>query len=257
MARQTNVELMSHDVFARVGLEKTRRILNVLTEAPFFYRTDDVDLFGVLRRSAELFEDFFDSLFGWRLHVDSQLARLIKPVTCNPRLTPRQRHVFRIGGRHEYVILTLLLEFHQMQADQQNLTLDECDEVCFVLADFIEFVFSRYQEELADDSPSEERLLETMRTLFGKLEQHRFLAVRQRVDQAIEEGLKIGFVRERGSAAFSAPQASASILYALLPGIRCYRPDRLVPEDFDAKAVSFNAEPKGGDDTSANEITSH
>lgn len=236
MAQHTDWESIGHEVFARVGPEKTRRILNVLTEAPFFYRTDDVDLFGVLRRSAELFEEFFATLFGWRLHVDSQLARLIKPVTCNPRLTPRQRHVFRISGRHEYIILTLLLEFHQLQADQQNLTLDECDEVCFVLADFIEFVFSRYQEELADDSPSEDRLLETTRALFSKLEQHRFLAVRQRVDKAVDEGLKIGFVRERGAAAFAAPQAASSILYALLPGIRCYRPDQLVPEDFAAKA---------------------
>lgn len=239
MTQETDWESVTHEAFSRVGPEKARRILNVLTEAPFFYRTDDVDLFGVLRRNAELFEDFFTSLFGWQLHVDSQLARIIKPVTCNPRLTPRQRHMFRISGRHEYVILTLLLEFHQLQADQQNLNLDECDEVCFVLADFIEFVFGRYQEELGEDSPTEDRLLETMRSLFGKLEQHRFMAVRQRADKAAEEGLRTGFTRDRSSDPYSPPSASASILYALLPGIRCYRPDELFPDDF---APAANAE---------------
>ncbi len=232
MTEETDWEAIAHEAFSRVGPEKARRILNVLTEAPFFYRSDDVDLFGVLRRNVDVFEGFFATLFGWQLHVDAQLARVIKPVTCNPRLTPRQRHIFRISGRHEYIVLTLLLEFHQLQADQQNLNLDECDEVCFVLADFIEFVFSRYQEELGEDSPTEDRLLDTMRSLFGKLEQHRFLAVRQRADKAAEEGLRVGFTRDRSSGPYSAPSASASILYALLPGIRCYRPDELFTDDF-------------------------
>lgn len=205
------------NTLGKIGTEKAQRVLNVLLETPFFYRDDDVDLFGLLRRRQSLFQEFFEIFFGWELYVDQQVARLIKRKTFNPQLKPTQRHVFRIGGRHQYVLFTLLLEFYQRQADEQNVDLEREPDVRFVLADFVEFAFKRYREELGDEMPEEALILGEMRALFKKLEHHRFIALVETTGAVADEGLPTGFTREGAS----------SVLYAMLPGLRCYRPEEL------------------------------
>ena len=205
------------NTLGKIGTERAQRILNVLLEAPFFYRDDDVDLFGLLRRRQSLFQEFFEVFFGWELYVDQQMARLIKRKTFNPQLKPSQRHVFRISGRHQYVLFTLLLEFYQHQADEQNVDLEREPEVRFVLADFVEFAFKRYREELGSGMPEEAFILGEMRSLFKKLEHHRFIDLAETTGIVTEEGLSAGFTREGAS----------SVLYGMLPGLRCYRPDEL------------------------------
>ncbi|MDA7978975.1 MAG: TIGR02678 family protein [Pirellulales bacterium] len=212
----------------RVGIARAREILNVLMESPFFYRDDDLDLFETLRRRRSVFADFFQSFYGWELYVDTQVARLIKPKVYNSELNPTQRHIFRLSGRNEFVLFVLLLEFHQRQADEQNLDLETCDEVRFVLGDFIEFAFRRYRDELSDDdSVPEDKLFDHCRALFTKLELYRFIAVRQREGEVKEKGLRYGFTRT----------GKDDVLYALLPGLRCYRAEALNQLDFDPKAV--------------------
>ena len=205
------------NTLGKIGAERAQRVLNVLLESPFFYRDDDIDLFGLLRRRQALFQEFFEVFFGWELYVNPQMARLIKPKTFNPQLKPRQRHVFRIAGRHQYVLFILLLEFYQHQADEQNVDLEREPEVRFVLADFVELAFKRYREQLGDGMPEEAFILGEMRTLFKKLEQHRFIALAEMTGVVTEEGLSAGFTREGAS----------SVLYAMLPGLRCYRPEEL------------------------------
>jgi hypothetical protein len=201
----------------KIGAEKAQRVLNVLLESPFFYRDDDVDLFGLLRRRQALFQEFFEVFFGWDLYVDQQVARLIKPRTFNPQLKPGQRHVFRVTGRHQYVLFILLLEFYQHQADEQNVDLEREPEVRFVLADFVEFAFKRYREELGSGMLEEAFILSEMRSLFKKLEHHRFIALAETTGVVMDEGLSAGFTREGAS----------SVLYGMLPGLRCYRPEEL------------------------------
>lgn len=205
------------NTLGKIGAERAQRVLNVLLESPFFYRDDDVDLFGLLRRRQALFQEFFEVFFGWELYVDQQVARLIKPKTFNPQLKPGQRHVFRVSGRHQYVLFILLLEFYQHQADEQNVDLERETEVRFVLADFVEFAFKRYREELGSGMPEEAFILGEMRSLFKKLEHHRFIALAETTGVVIDEGLSAGFTREGAS----------SVLYGMLPGLRCYRPEEL------------------------------
>jgi hypothetical protein len=212
-----SVSVAFRSTLGKVGAEKAQRVLNVLLESPFFYREDDVDLFGLLRRRQSLFQEFFEVFFGWELYVDQQVARLIKPRTFNPQLKPSQRHVFRITGQHQYVLFILLLEFYQHQADEQNVDLEREPEVRFVLADFVEFAFKRYREELGGGMPEEAFILGEMRSLFKKLEHHRFIAMAETIGIVAEEGLSAGFTREGVS----------SVLYAMLPGLRCYRPEEL------------------------------
>lgn len=233
-AASRTIEAAFRDTLGKIGADNARRVINVLLESPFFYRDDDIDLFGLLRRRQSLFREFFDVFFGWELYVDPQVARLIKPKTHNPQIKPSQRHVFRIAGRHEYVLFVLLLEFHQLQADEQNVDLERESEVRFVLADFVEFVFKRYREELAEQSPQEEKILTEMRSLFRKLELHRFIAVRETVGVVRDEGPALGFTKEGAS----------SVLYAMLPGLRCYRPEELTREELLGRPSS-NVEENG------------
>jgi hypothetical protein len=205
------------NTLGKIGAEKAQRVLNVLLESPFFYREDDVDLFGLLRRRQALFQEFFEVFFGWELYVDQQVARLIKPKTFNQQLKPGQRHVFRITGRHQYVLFILLLEFYQHQADEQNIDLEREPEVRFVLADFVEFAFKRYREELGSGMLEEAFILGEMRSLFKKLEHYRFIALAETTGVVLDEGLSVGFTRE----------GALSVLYGMLPGLRCYRPEEL------------------------------
>ena len=54
MDYETDVETTAQEafksLFAKIGADRARRIVNVLMESPFFYRDDDIDLFGVLKR---------------------------------------------------------------------------------------------------------------------------------------------------------------------------------------------------------------
>jgi hypothetical protein len=233
-----NLQAAFRATLGKMGAENAQRVINVLLESPFFYREDDVDLFGLLRRRQSQLREFFQVFLGWELYVDHQVARLIKPKTFNPQLKPSQRHVFHVSGRHEYVLFILLLEFHQLQADEQNIDLDRVPEVRFVLADFVDFVFKRYRAELGDEMPTEQRILEEMRSLFWKLEQHRFIAVRETSGLVAEDGLSLGFTKDGASL----------VLYAMLPGLRCYRAEELSRQDLIGRLEPSDGEPEPGDE---------
>lgn len=207
--------------FGKIDGSKARRILNILLESPFFYREDDVDLFGLLRRRQSLFHDFVNEFFGWELYVDDRLARLIKSDVFNHALRPGQRHIFHISGRIQFVLFSLLLEFHQQQADVQNIDLEREPEVRFVLADFVQFVFDRYRSELGVQMPAEQEVLNAMRHVFREMQRFRFIAERERQ----------GVVETNGPAAAFTHEGMDHMLYALLPGLRCYRSEVLTRED--------------------------
>lgn len=197
--------------FAHLSRGRVRSLLNCLTEATFFYRTDDPDLFDYLRRHRGEFERFFDESFGWALHVDRKCARLIKRVTHNGALSPKQRDLFDLTRREECILFMLLLEFHELELSAQNAHYEHDEDVRFVLSDFLAHARTRFRERLGEAAPGDRELLDHVRRLFEELTRHRFVRLCERGD---EEG---------------APEL---LLYEALPGMHCYDPGALTTELF-------------------------
>jgi len=200
-------EELHRQLFTRVGVDQARRILAALLETPFLYKSDDPDLFGALMRNRNAFADFFTVCFGWTLYVDSRMARVVRTSSGNRALSPRERHLFQLNGRDEQVVLMLLLEFQESEADRQGVDWSEHETLRFVVADFVDFVFRRFREAMPMDTRMETRLLNTAKDLFRKLDEYRML---RRV-----EGI-------RGEDDFS-DDGRGSAVYECLPGLRCYR----------------------------------
>lgn len=205
----SQAEQLHRSLFGRIGVRQAQRVLAALLEAPFFYKSDDPDLFGVLYRNRAAFEDFFQVCFDWDLYVEPRMARVIRRSGANPALSSRERQLFSLNGRDEQVLFILLLEFQEMEADRQNIDWSHHDTLRFVLQDFVNHVFARYRDAMALDGRLESRILAAAKELFRKLDEYRML---RRVEGT------------RGLDDFSA-EGQERALYECLPGLRCYRAD--------------------------------
>lgn len=214
--------------FGHLSRRRVRGVLNCLTESAFFYREDDPDIFDYLRRHRAEFERFFGDYFGWDLHVDRKAARVYKREQHNKALTPKQRALFDLTRREECILFMLLLEFYEMQLAAQNVHFEHDEDLNFVLADFVEHAVARYRKELGENAPGDRELLVHIQTLFRELEKHRFVQLIERAEIAGEEDA-IGGQTEH-------------LLYAFLPGIRCYDPTRLTSAIFEASYGAAAAE---------------
>lgn len=214
MAEDLNPEAEAAELRAlaidRRGRERVRAALNVLAESTFFYKEDDPDLFFFLRRNQAAFREFFESYFGWRLHVDRQCARLLKERQYNESLRPSQRALFDLRRRDECLLFALLLEFHEEEGQRQGVTPDEDRNLKFLLADFVAFALRRFREELGEAGPPETRIFEATRPLFEQLERHRFVRLVDKKQAEAGDELPAGMPEH--------------LLYEFLPGIRCYDP---------------------------------
>ncbi|OIP34031.1 MAG: hypothetical protein AUK27_08680 [Deltaproteobacteria bacterium CG2_30_66_27] len=190
------------------GAERVRAVLNVLTESTFFYREDDPDLFLFLVRNKSGVRKFVEHFFGWRLHVDRHVARLIKERQYNDRLRPTQRDIFDLRRRDECLLFAILLEFHEEEVHRQNVSPDDERPLRFLLSDFVAFALRRFREEMGEACPSEQRIFEAVKPLFLQLDRHRFVRLVDR--KAAEAGEELPAGMEEHS------------LYEFLPGIRCY-----------------------------------
>jgi hypothetical protein len=180
----------------------------MLTESTFFYPEDDPDLFFFLRRNQSGFREFFEHYFGWRLHVDQHVARLLKERQYNEKLRPAQRFLFDLRRRDECLLFTLLLEFHEEEAQRQGIGPDDHRHLRFLYADFIIHAIRRCKEELGEICPTEAKIHEAAKPLFDQLEKYRFI---QLVDKSLAEAgenLPAGM--------------NEHLLYEFLAGIRCY-----------------------------------
>ncbi len=227
--------------FGHLSRRRVRGVLNCLTESTFFYREDDPDLFDYLRRHRAEFERFFGDHFGWDLHVDRKAARLYKRETVNKALTPKQRNLFDLTRRDECIHFMLLLEFYEMQLAAQNVHFEHDEDLNFVLADFVEHAVARYRKELGEAVPADREILGHIQSLFRELEKHRFIRLVERAEVGAEEAV-IGGQTEH-------------LLYAFLPGIRCYDPSRLGRSVFETSyglkdAADEGVDPGGEDATS-------
>ncbi len=190
------------------GAERVRAVLNVLTESTFFYRDDNPDLFLFLVRNKSGVRQFVEHFFGWRLHVDRHVARLIKERQYNDRLRPSQRDIFDLRRRDECLLFAVLLEFHEEESRRQNVSPDDDRHLRFLLADFVTFALLRFREEMGEACPSEQRIFDAVRPLFLQLDRHRFVRLVDR--KAAEAGEELPAGMEEHA------------LYEFLPGIRCY-----------------------------------
>jgi len=190
-----------------------RALLNILTEAPFFYRSDDSDLFDYLRGHQDDFLRFFSHYFGWELYADRRMARVIKPHEFNEALRPSQRDLFDLTRRDECTVFLLLVEFYEKLLRELNVSYDDAGSIRFLLADFVQHCLDRFKEELGEQSPGDRVILDACRALFPKLIKYRFLEQIEKEDAARDEQLPAG-LREH-------------VMYEFLPGIHCYRPDIL------------------------------
>ncbi len=196
-----------------MNIHNVRALLNILIESPFFYNTDDPDLFGYLRVNQDDFEQFFSHYFGWELYVDRQVARVIKPQQHNDALRPSQRDLFDLTRRDECTVFMLLIEYYEKLMRDLNISYDDDRNVRFLLADFVQYCIDRCVEELGDDHPMDRVILDSCRTVFPKLIRYRFIEQVEKEDAARDETLPAG-MREH-------------VMYEFLPGIHCYRPDIL------------------------------
>lgn len=110
------------------------RATRALLRRPILRHSADPDAFGLVRRHATELRGWFDQNTGWRLHVDTEVARLFKLVEpdadgTRPARDPRSHLRF---GRRRYVLLCLALSVLE-RADAQ-ITLGRLAEGIIVAA---------------------------------------------------------------------------------------------------------------------------
>jgi uncharacterized protein (TIGR02678 family) len=110
------------------------RATRALLRRPLLRHGADPDAFGLVRRHAPELRGWFDQNTGWRLHVDTEVARLFKLAApdadgTHPAREPRSQLPF---GRRRYVLLCLALSVLE-RADAQ-ITLGRLAEGVIVAA---------------------------------------------------------------------------------------------------------------------------
>ncbi len=161
--------------FEHISSERTRKVLNVLCEAPFFYQPDDPDLFAFLRKNRSEFERFYRELYGWQLVVDGRGARLFKARWYNPALTPRQHDVFDLTRRDDCIAFLLVLEFHEHLLEERNTSIDDPEPLRFEFGELFGFTLGRLRQELGEAALGEDEVRRILRGLMPTLLRYRFL----------------------------------------------------------------------------------
>ncbi len=220
--------------FDKLNGPRVTAVLNVLGEAPFFYREDDVELFQFLRRNRAEFARFFDELYGWELVVDGRTARVYKEVWHNRALRRSQHDVFDLTRRDECLAFLLLLEFHGRLLEQHNLAGDDPESPRFLFGELFAFARTRLMEELGAVAPVEDEVRRLLRALWPTLERYRFVRAVTRDDGDGD-----------GSGAGRHDDGDDHVLYEALPALHHYDIRRLGPA---VLARAFGAEPTAAAD---------
>lgn len=157
--------------------DKVRELLNVLVEAPYFYKTDNEPLFYFLNRHKRVFEKFYDQFYGWKLYLDGKCARVYKDQWYNRKITPANRDLFDFTRRDEAIAFMVLLEFFEKQIDEQAMTVDEKQNLRFRYGDLLEYVHRRFMELFKDDQRYSGEYVRgrALGPIMPKLERFRFL----------------------------------------------------------------------------------
>lgn len=166
---------MPKEFFTHLNLHKTRQLLNVLQEAPYFYREDDPNLFAYLRQNRRQFEEFYQHFYGWEIVVDQKCARLYKPEWVNQAVRPSQRDVFQFTRRNHCLAFLLVLEFYEHLLEEYNLTVEDPENPRFRFGDLLQFAHRRMQEELGEKAPDMAQARLIFREILPTLLRYRFI----------------------------------------------------------------------------------
>jgi hypothetical protein len=161
--------------FEKLARPRVQAVLNVLAEAPFFYRSDDPDLFAFLRRNRAEFARFYEELYDWRLVVDVRAARLYKTRWHNRALKPSQHDVFDLTRRDDCLAFLLVLEFYEHLLDERNADVDDPEPLRFEFGHLFAFARERLHVELRDAAPDDDGVRRLLRDLVPTLLRYRFL----------------------------------------------------------------------------------
>ena len=197
-----------------------------LLRRPLLRHGPDVDVFRFVRRHATELRDWFDQNTGWRLHVDTEVARLFKVGEPDadgiyPAREPRSQLPF---GRRRYVLFCLAVSV--LERAEAQITLGRLAEGIIVAADDERLAIAGVQFEL---NGREERsdLVAVVRVLLE-------LGVLARV--AGDEDM---FVREAGDVLYDVERHVLAVLISAPRG-----PSTIAPHDFDARLRELTAEPE-------------
>ncbi len=190
--------------FEKLQRKRVQAMLNVLFEAPFFYREDDPDLFAFLRRNRAEFTQFFDELFDMRLVIDARCARLYKTTWFNRALKPSQHDVFELTRRDECMAFLLVLEFYERLLEERNVDIDDDVPLRFEFGELFAFARDRSQQLLRSAAPDDDGVRRLLRDLVPTLLRYRFLR-----EIAPDREERIGLDRDR-------------FLYECLPALHHY-----------------------------------
>ncbi len=202
------------------------RATRALLRQPLMRHDADPDAFRLVRRHATELRGWFDHNSGWRLHVDTEVARLFKladpdPCGTHPSREPRSRLPF---GRRRYVLLCLALSVLE-RADAQ-ITLGRLAEGVIVAAGDERLAASGVTFEL---SGREERsdLVAVVRLLLE-------LGALARV-----AGDEDSFVREAGDVLYDVERRVLAVLITAPRG-----PSTIVAQEFATRLRELTAEPE-------------
>ncbi|MGI6099827.1 MAG: DUF2398 family protein [Lentisphaerae bacterium] len=206
---------------------KVQAVLNVLLEAPYFYKSDDEDLFLFLLRYKREFAAFFESHFGWTLVTDAKCARIYKPRWYNDRITPSNRDCFNFTRRDDCIAFMLLLEFFESRTEAESVSVDDPDNYRFRFGELFEFQRDRFRELFPDaaDSYGDEEVRRILRGVMPTLERYRFLL---RIRPPADENV-----------------TSDEVIYECLPALWHYSATAV------SRPVGAGAESEAGDQPSA------
>jgi uncharacterized protein (TIGR02678 family) len=202
------------------------RATRALLRRPLLQHGSDPDAFRFVRRHATELRGWFDQNTGWRLHVDTEVARLFKLAEPNaggthPAREPRSHLPF---GRRRYVLLCLALSVLE-RADAQ-ITLGRLAEGIIVAAADERLTAAGVTFEL---SGREERgdLVAVVRVLLE-------LGALARV-----AGDEDAFVREAGDVLYDVERRVVAVLITAPRG-----PSTIAAHDFDTRLRELSAEPE-------------
>lgn len=203
--------------FEKLNGARVTAVLNVLAEAPFFYREDEPELFQFLRRHRAEFERFYAELFGWEIVVDARTARLYKERWHNPALRPTQHDVFDLTRKLDCLGFLIMLEFYERLLERHNLAADDATSPRFLFGELFELARARLDEELGAAAPDDDAVRKTLRGLWPVLLRYRFVreVPRDGDDRAADD--------VRGA------RDDDHVLYEALPALHHYDVRRLAP----------------------------
>jgi len=172
--------------------DRVRAILNILVETPYFYRTDNEDLYFFLRRHRSEFARFGETYFGWHLFMDAKCARFYKDQWHNEAVSETNRDMFDFRTRDECLGFMILLEFFEHLLEENAMTVEDAENPRFLFGDFLVYTQRRFVELFPAEAQTrytqEHVRSRILRRILPVLEKYRLLQrLRPPVDQDVKE----------------------------------------------------------------------